>query len=220
MPGGPASLPRRRHAPVSRGTFAPRPWRPAKRETCFLRLLETNERPHFASVAEGLRGHRARHNLAIVYREQGRLAEAEAQWNAALDEEPGFMSSLVGLGELYLGQGRLHDLDRVIAGLERGANGYTSVEVPILRARRHMARREFSAARDVLEEVIRRKPDAVYLWVILSHALLQEGKDWQRAEEALRTVLRLDPNNAEARNNLALLLADQEERLAAVAGIA
>ena len=97
-----------------------------------LRLLETNERPHFASVAEGLRGHRARHNLAIVYREQGRLAEAEAQWNAALDEEPGFMSSLVGLGELYLGQGRLHDLDRVIAGLERGANGYTSVEVPIL----------------------------------------------------------------------------------------
>ena len=53
-----------------------------------------------------------------------------------------------------------------------------------------MARREFSAARDVLEEVIRRKPDAVYLWVILSHALLQEGKDWQRAEEAFRTVLR------------------------------
>jgi tetratricopeptide (TPR) repeat protein len=188
-------------------------------EACFLRLLESNERPHFASVAEGLRGHRARHNLAIVYREQGRLAEAEAQWKAALDEQPGFMPSWLGLGELYLAQVRLHDLDTVIAGLEHGVNGYASVEVPILRARRRMARKEFSAARDVLEEAISRKPDAVYLWVILSHALLQEGKDWQQAEEALRTVLRLDPGNAEARNNLALLLANHEERLAAVAGI-
>jgi cytochrome c-type biogenesis protein CcmH/NrfG len=101
----------------------------------------------------------------------------------------------------------------VIAALEQGVNGYASVEVPILRARRHIARKEFSAARYVLEQAIERKPDAVYLWVILSHALLQEGKDWQQGEEALRTVLRLDPSNAEARNNLALLLANQEECL-------
>jgi GT2 family glycosyltransferase/Flp pilus assembly protein TadD len=186
-------------------------------EACFLRLLESTERPHFASVAEGLRGHKARHNLAIVYHELGRLAEAEAQWKAALDEQPGFTPSWLGLGELYLAQARLHDLDRVIAGLEHGVNGYASVEVPILRARRHIARKEFSLARDLLDDAISRKPDSAYLWVILSHALLQEGKDWERAEEVLRTVLRLDPSNAEARNNLALLITHRERRIAAVA---
>jgi cytochrome c-type biogenesis protein CcmH/NrfG len=80
------------------------------------------------------------------------------------------------------------------------------------------SRKEFSAARDLLEDAVKRKPDAVYLWVMLSHALLQEGKDWQRAEQALRTVLRLDPGNAKARNNLALLLAHQEQRVVAVGG--
>jgi Flp pilus assembly protein TadD len=58
----------------------------------------------------------------------------------------------------------------------------------------------------------------VYLWVVLSHALLHEGKDWQRAEQALGTVLQLDPGNAEARNNLPLLLAHQEQRVVAVGG--
>jgi tetratricopeptide (TPR) repeat protein len=176
-------------------------------EGCFLRLLETTERPHFASVAEGLRGHKARHNLAIVYHEQGRLVEAEAQWKAALDEQSSFTPSWLGLGELYLAQSRFGDLDQVIAQLEGRASGNgDAVEVSALRARRHIALKEFSAARDLLDEAIGRKPGAVYLWIVLSHALLQEGKDWDLAEEALREVLRLDPGNAEARSNLALLL--------------
>ena len=220
MPGGPALFPEDAQLLFQEALLHRELGDRAGAEACFLRLLETNERPHFASVAEGLRGHKARHNLAIVYHEQGRLAEAEAQWKAALDEHPGFMPSWLGLGDLYLRQARLDDLDTVIAGLEHGVNGYASVEVPILRARRYIARKEFSTARDLLEEAIRRKPDAVYLWVILSHALLQEGKDWERAEEALRTVLRLDPSNAEARSNLALLVSNQERHIAAVAGVA
>jgi GT2 family glycosyltransferase/tetratricopeptide (TPR) repeat protein len=181
---------------------------PAGAEGCFLRLLETNEGPHFASVAEGLRGHKARHNLAIVYHEQGRLAEAEAQWKAALDEQQSFTPSWLGLGELYLAQARFRELDLVIAQLEGRASGNgDAVAVSALRARRHIALKEFSAARNILEEAIDLKPGATYLWIVLSHALLQEGKDWERAEEALRTVLQLDPGNAEARNNLAILLA-------------
>jgi hypothetical protein len=35
---------------------------------------------------------------------------------------------------------------------------------------------------------------------------LQEGRDLEAAEAALREVLRLEPGNAEARNNLGLLL--------------
>src|SRR5262249_37879969 len=51
-------------------------------ERCLLRLLEGWEAAHFASVDAGLRGHKAHHNLAVVYREQGRDADAEAQWRA------------------------------------------------------------------------------------------------------------------------------------------
>jgi Flp pilus assembly protein TadD len=54
----------------------------------------------------------------------------------------------------------------------------------------------------------------VYLRVLLSHALLQEGKDWPAAEQALRKVLELDPGNVEARNNLAVLLCCQAKPLA------
>jgi Flp pilus assembly protein TadD len=43
-------------------------------------------------------------------------------------------------------------------------------------------------------------------WVFLSYTLLQEGNDLAAAERALRQILSLDPGNAEARQNLAVLL--------------
>jgi hypothetical protein len=36
----------------------------------------------------------------VLYREQGRLAEAEAQWRAALAEQPQFTPALNGLKQL------------------------------------------------------------------------------------------------------------------------
>ena len=168
-------------------------------EGCLLRLLETNEEPHFASVVEGLRGYKARHSLAVIYRETGRVTEAEAQWNAALREHPGFSSAWLGLGELYLAQGRTQELDGVITHLD-------GVAGTVLRARWHMARQEFQAACALLDEAISNTPEDVWLWIVLSHALLQEGKNWDRAEGALRTVLKLDPDNIEAQNNLAVLM--------------
>jgi hypothetical protein len=41
--------------------------------------------------------------------------------------------------------------------------------------------------------------------VLLSHVLLQEGKDPAAAEQALRAVLALDPGDAEAQHNLQVL---------------
>jgi len=69
-------------------------------ERCFLHLMEHWEGSHFASLDTGLRSHKARHNLAVLYREQGRLAEAEAQWRAALAEQPQFTPALSGLKQL------------------------------------------------------------------------------------------------------------------------
>jgi glycosyltransferase involved in cell wall biosynthesis/Flp pilus assembly protein TadD len=174
-------------------------------EACLLHLLGTQERPHFASVVEGLRGHKARHNLAVIYHEQGRSAEAEAQWLAAIREEPAFLPAWIGLGELYLSRGQLKELVPIVERLL--CNG--AAELPAtatLRARAHLARREFAEAREVLQGAIRRQPNDLVPRVLLSHALLQEGADFDAAEQALRDVLDLCPDHAEATSNLAVLV--------------
>jgi Flp pilus assembly protein TadD len=53
---------------------------------------------------------------------------------------------------------------------------------------------------------------------LLSQVLLQEGRDWNAAERALRHVLELEPNHAETRNNLRILLRRLGRESAAVAG--
>jgi GT2 family glycosyltransferase/Flp pilus assembly protein TadD len=176
-------------------------------EACLVRLISTSEGPHFASVAEGLRGHKARHNLAVIYQEQGRFAEAEAQWKAGLMDEPTFAPAFLGLGELYLGQGRWAEFDQLGEQLDKACNGIArgSVGSVALRVRGHMARRDFAAARHTLEESIGRSRGEVLLWTLLSHTLLQEGRDTEAAERALGKVLELDPANVEAKNNLTLL---------------
>ena len=79
-------------------------------ERRFLRLLERREGPHFASLDMGLRGYKARHNLGVLYAEQGRLAEAAAQWRAALTEQPNFEPALASLEELTKRTGALRSV--------------------------------------------------------------------------------------------------------------
>jgi tetratricopeptide (TPR) repeat protein len=179
-------------------------------EACFLRVLATQERSHFASVDIGLRGYKTRHNLATFFQDQGRLAEAEAQWQACLAEQPGFLPARLGLAELYLAQGRTDAFDPELARLE---NACMTVEAAVLRARAHLASRSFAAARKLLDETIARAPQAIWPRVILSHVLLQEGSDPAAAEQALRDVLALDPNQREARHNLGVLLQQQGRTL-------
>jgi Flp pilus assembly protein TadD len=87
-----------------------------------------------------------------------------------------------------------------LAGLPQGEE-----EATLLRACGLMARREFGAARALLERACLERPKSVAAWVVLSHCLLQEGRDPQAAEQALLAVLALEPGHAEARQNLAVL---------------
>jgi glycosyltransferase involved in cell wall biosynthesis/tetratricopeptide (TPR) repeat protein/predicted O-methyltransferase YrrM len=173
-------------------------------KACWLRLLHRREKAeHFASIDVGLRGYKARHNLAVLCQEEGEHAEAEMHWQAALAEQPDFAPALLGLGEGYLTQQRWTDLEQLASQLrERGL----VVEGEVLEARELLARKQFQAARLLLEGVTARHPDAVYPWVILSHVLLQEGKDWGGAEHALRQIIHRDPQHREAWHNLKTLL--------------
>jgi tetratricopeptide (TPR) repeat protein len=172
-------------------------------EAALTRLLTSRPDPHFASVAAGLRGYKARGKLAEVLLKQGRAAEAESQWRAALREEPRSAACWLGLGQLLLGRGRHDEAVEAAARLE-GLSG-AEREGHALRARVLLARGEYGAAREVLAGLLQNDPKAVYPRVLLSHALLQEGTDLDAAEQALLEVLALDPDNAEATSNLAAL---------------
>jgi Flp pilus assembly protein TadD len=74
-----------------------------------------------------------------------------------------------------------------------------------------LARGEFGRGRALLAEVIAAHPRALGPRLLLSHALLQEGRDLDAAERALRDVLALDPGHSEARNNLAVLLRQRQQ---------
>jgi hypothetical protein len=71
----------------------------------------------------------------------------------------------------------------------------------LLRARAHLGRQEFAEALRLVEEAIGHAPREVWR----TRVLLQEGRDMQAAERALREVLALDATIQEARRNLAAL---------------
>ncbi len=177
-------------------------------EQCYLKLLSERESPHFSSVPVGLNGFLTRHNLANIYRRQGRVAEAELQWRAAVAEKPEFESAWLGLEDLFVVQCRWADLETLASEMEkRPALG---VQAYVARARGHLGRKEFDAAKMLLHEIIGKEPKALRPRVLLSHVLLQEGSDTKAAEQALLDVLALDPGNTEAKNNLAVLRASNK----------
>jgi tetratricopeptide (TPR) repeat protein len=177
-------------------------------EACWQQVLTMPAGEYFASMLTGLRGHLTRHNLAGLYRETGREAEAEGQWQAALKERPDFEPAWRGLAELLLAQRRWADVEALTKGLEaagpRGELGALAI-----RARVHLARKEFAAGRRLLEDACPRFAKALEPRQLLSYVLLQEGRDWEAAEAALRAILALDPANSEARQNLTLLAQQQ-----------
>jgi|SRR6516164_1974872 glycosyltransferase involved in cell wall biosynthesis len=183
-------------------------------ETSLLKLL-TPTAPADTSfdfgADTGLRSYVTRNNLAVLYRDQGRFADAEAQWKAALAERPSFIDAMLGLGELYLGQNRWEEMENVLAELEAGPQ--TELQAAVLRGQKHLARREFDAARNILGGAIKRHPQALGPRLVLSRVLWQEGKDWAQVEQSLRGVLAIDPNNAEARSNLERLRPGQASQV-------
>jgi predicted Zn-dependent protease len=157
-----------------------------------------------APSLDGARGYLARHHLALLRFEDGRLAEAEAGWRAVLDEQPTFAPARVQLGDVFLARERWAELEQTVAALEAD----DPVAAALLRARGLLARGVFPEARRVLKGALARHPEAVWPRVLLTQALLREGKDGE-AEAALRDVVRRDPGQVESWRNLAKLLWNQ-----------
>ncbi len=180
----------------------------AEAEPNLLQLVESTPAPYFGSSDEGVRGYRTRHILASNYLDHQRPSEAEVQWRMTNSDQPKFLPAWLALGEMYLKQERWEALKQLTTDLERVAGA--RFEATMLRTRGHYARREYRDAVNSLKGILPDFPDAVGPRVLLSHVLLQEAKDWEAAESALRDVLRVDPGNSEAKRNLEVLLRQQQ----------
>jgi tetratricopeptide (TPR) repeat protein len=176
-------------------------------EKCLLALIRTGPGDYFGSADAGLRKYVAPHTLGLVYLEQGRAQDAEKQWRAIVSEHPAYLASWQMLAEVYLRQQRWTDLEAVVGRLESQAEW--AADGAVLRARIHLAKRDFVAARATLEREIAQAPDTLAPRFYLTHVLLGEGKDWQAAERALRDLLRIDPCQAQGWYNLVALLRRQ-----------
>lgn len=167
------------------------------------RLLQVPESPHFASVNTGLRGYLTRHNLAAAYLDTGKPDDALVHWQAALSEVPDYLPAQLGLAEVAYRREDWNELERVLQDLARQDN---AVDVAVFRARVQLAQKEFATAQALLQQIILAHPTAIWPRVILSHVLLQEGRDWAAAEQTLRSILELDPEHREAQQNLQILV--------------
>src|SRR6185437_5053401 len=95
-------------------------------EESYLKLFTNRATGHIDSIDVTMTTYKARHNLALIYQDMGKLADAEAQFREALKHQPGFVPSWMGLGELYLRQRRFEDCWAVANHLEAispGAGG-------------------------------------------------------------------------------------------------
>ena len=92
-------------------------------EAALLDLLTTSPSDRLINGDAGLRGYKARHQLALIYEEKGRAAKAETHWRAAITENPQFTPAWLGLGEFYLKQSRWADVEAAALGLSACSAG-------------------------------------------------------------------------------------------------
>src|SRR5262249_33746712 len=156
---------------------------------------------YFGSVDGGLRGVKARHNLALVLLESGRAAGAAAQWRAALDLHPAVVPPPAGVGGAALRPDDHHGLGAAPPPLRP----FGPPRAAALRARGLWRLRKYREAREVLAASLDHAPTALGLHLLMAHAWLRDGSDPAAAERALLAVLALEPGHDETRHNLSVL---------------
>ncbi|WP_165864233.1 glycosyltransferase [Capsulimonas corticalis] len=90
-----------------------------KAEASYLKLLNDRETGHIDSIDETMVGFKAHHNLALVYLDMSRFDDAVVYFRHAVQQEPSFVPSLVGLGDLLISTGRFSEAERIVENLER-----------------------------------------------------------------------------------------------------
>jgi glycosyltransferase involved in cell wall biosynthesis len=137
--------------------------------------------------------------LGVVCLDQHRHAEAEQLFREVLADFPDYLQVYVNLGYLLLARRQLDALHELIQQLLPCPEG--DVYASGLQAELDMARGHWEQARSVLGQAIAAAPRMIWPRIVLSDCLLRMG-DRQGFQAVQRDILRLDPGNLFAINNL------------------
>jgi tetratricopeptide (TPR) repeat protein len=146
-----------------------------------------------ASVDPSLKGYKGRCALAEVYRDQGRLDDAEREFRAALAEQPDLTPAWLCIGDMWLQHGQLSKVDELCVKLQ--GNPKTSLDGALLKARSLMRQKNYAQSQELLRQTIARAPKNAWPRELLAHCLALEGRDTPALIEALKQLLLLDPTN-------------------------
>lgn len=169
----------------------------------YQQILEPVEDPvekrSFKSRDSGIGGHKARHNLAIIYSEQNRLAEAELQWRYALDETPYFEPGLMGLAESLVQQKKWRTAEETSWRWRQQPP--TQVAGAWLAAQAHTNTGDIDQAIAVLKTGRELAPNSTELLDSTCKICFEAGR-LDEAESALKELAILKPTDGAVRHNL------------------
>ncbi len=157
----------------------------------------------------------APHSPAPVYY-LGRLYEAQGQWAEALQWYQRITSGPL-FPEVELRSARIDYLlghrEKAMTQLQDLAARYPQqAQIPLLEAELRLDEGKAQEALRVLHDALQRLPDQPELWY--EQGVIEEGlKDYPAMEKAMREVIRLAPNDAQAYNFIGFSLVERHTRL-------
>jgi GT2 family glycosyltransferase/tetratricopeptide (TPR) repeat protein/2-polyprenyl-3-methyl-5-hydroxy-6-metoxy-1,4-benzoquinol methylase len=171
----------------------------AEAAAAYRRVLAAREERHFSSVVRGLQGFLTRHHLALVCRDQGDLATAEAEWRRVVEEMPRYRPGWQGLGDVLVRQGRSAEALALAAQLRE--DPALRAEGLLLQARATEAQGDRDAARQALQQAVQEFTEDAEAQEALCRFLFEHAPP-EEAEAALHARLRRNPADASAHHNL------------------
>ena len=178
--------------------------------------LRNDDQRHFSSIDPGIAGHKARHNLALVYQELDRNDLAELQWRMAKHERPMFKPAAVALTQSLIAQKKLSaaatEIERLALKPELEA------EAQLLTAELAEQEGRVDDARHRLEELVRRFPSRRDVHEARCKLLFQRASATE-AEVALRQLLEQFPSDGAGWHNLANIYLTQGRRGEAIGAL-
>lgn len=179
---------------------------------CYLVALRGESVRHFSSMDRGVCSFKARHNLALVYRELGRPDLAEIQCRQAVWESPKYHPTRRLLIDMLLAQHKLSTAELAIE--QAGEIGDCEADASIFRANVAELRGDHRLAQSLLEVARRQFPDSNTVLERLCRFYFLDA-DSRQAESSLLELAQRVPQDAAVRTNLAAVYLSRGKHQAA-----
>jgi cellulose synthase operon protein C len=154
----------------------------------------------------------ARTALAATLAAQGRVADAEAEFERAARDAPADPDPLLALARYRASQGRfdraLQTLDRLLAAMPGSAVAHLD------RGDLLLARNDVAGAKSAFGRAVQAAPGRAPGAHTRLGSIFEAQQNWREAEQSYRAALKDEPDHVPALNNLAYLYARRGEQLA------